>query len=116
MRDNNDELSLLAGQGMQQLQNFLSRHIVQRPRRLIAKDQLGIFRNGACNRYSLLFAPGKLCRETAQPVRKTDRFQNTLRVQVVFTDFNGDLHVFKGCQIGHQVIELEHKAHIVPAI
>ena len=35
---------------------------------------------------------------------------------MVFADFNGNLHIFKGCQIGHQIIELKHKAHIAATV
>ena len=71
MRDHDHQLSLLAGQGVQQLQNFLARDVVQRAGRLIAKDQLRVFRNGAGNRNALLFAAGELGGKVVNPLAET---------------------------------------------
>ena len=42
--------------------------------------------------------------------------QGLAGVQRVLADFRGQLHVFQGGQVLHQIIELEYKAHVVPSV
>ena len=64
----------------------------------------------------ILLAAGKLRREVVQPLAQPHAAQGLGGVQRVAADLAGKFHVFQCGQVLHQVVELEHKAHIVPAV
>ena len=116
MGDDDDGAARLAAGALEQGQHLLSGLIVQRAGGLVAEQELRIFCEGACNGDALLLAAGELGREVVQPFAEAHAFQRGGGVQRVAADLAGQLHVFQRGQVLHEVIELEHEAHIVPAV
>ena len=66
VRYHDDELLRVFGHVVQKPQNQFARDIVERARRLVAKQNLRIFRNGAGDADALLLSARKLGGEVAQ--------------------------------------------------
>ena len=64
----------------------------------------------------MLFAAGKLCREVVFAVRQAHLIQHGVGIQRVAADLGGQLHIFPRGQVLHEVIKLEHEAHIIAAV
>ena len=58
----------------------------------------------------------KLGREIAHPVAQTHRVEHICGIQRIAADLGGQLHIFQRRQIGHQIVELEHKADVMAAV
>ena len=114
--NNNDGASGLAAGILQKAQHLFAGAVVQRTGGLVAEQQLGVFGQCAGNGHPLLLAAGKLRREVVQPLAQPHAAQGLGGVQRVAADLAGKFHVFQCGQVLHQVVELEHKAHIVPAV
>ena len=114
--NNNDGASGLAAGILQKAQHLFAGAVVQRTGGLVAEQQLGVFGQCAGNGHPLLLAAGKLRRKVVQPLAQPHAAQGLGGVQRVAADLTGKLHVFQRGQVLHQVVELEHKAHIIPAV
>ena len=114
---NNDHRAAGAAAGiLQKGQHLLAGLVIQCTGGLVAEQKLGIFGQCAGNGHPLLLAAGKLRREVVQPLAQPHAAQGLGGVQRVAADLAGQLHIFQRRQVLHQVVELEHKAHIVPAV
>lgn len=101
---------------LQQLQNRLARVIVQGARRLVTEEQLRVLREGPGDGDALLLTAGELGREVLRPLLQAHLFQHLPRVQGPGRELRRDLDVLERREIRDQVIELEHKAHVVSAV
>ena len=90
--------------------------IVQRAGRLVAKDDLRVLRQRARNGNALLLAAGELRRKVVHAPLEPHVLQHLRRVQTVPADFRRQLHVFQCRQVLHQIVKLEHEAHVRAAI
>ena len=114
---NNDHRAAGAAAGiLQKGQHLLTGLVIQCTGGLVAEQQLGVFGQCAGNGHPLLLAAGKLSREVVQPLSQTHAAQGLFGVQRVAADLAGQLHVLQCGQVLHKVVELEHKAHVVPAV
>ena len=114
--DDNDGAAGFPAGVLQEGQNRLAGLVVQSAGRLVTQKDLGVFGQGAGNGYPLLFAAGQLGREVVEPLAQAHAFQSLGGVQGIAADLDGQLHIFQGGQILHQVVKLEHKAHIVAPV
>ena len=90
--------------------------VVQGPGRLVAQQQLGIFRQGPGDGHPLLLAAGELGGEVVQPLPQSHGAQHLGGIHGILADLGGQLHVLQGRQVGHQVVKLKDKANIVAAV
>ena len=88
-----DGLFVFPAENIEQLEHLDARLAVQRPRRLIAQQYLGILAESACYGYALLLAAREPVGEVRGPVREPDLFEELLRVQRIFGELSGDLDV-----------------------
>ena len=61
-------------------------------------------------------AAGKLGGEVVHPLSQTDPPHHFHRIQRSGAHLTGQLHVFQRGQVGHQVVELKHEAHVQPPV
>ena len=101
---------------LQQLQDRLARVIVQGAGGLVAEKELRVLREGPGDGDALLFAAGELGRKVLRPLFQTHLFQHLPRIQGPGRELRRDLDVLQRREIRDQVIELEHKAHVVPTV
>ena len=101
---------------LQQLEDRLACVIVQGARRLVTEEQLRVLREGPGDGDALLLAAGELGREVLRPLLQAHLLQNLPGVQCPGRELRRDLDVLERREIGDQVIELEHKAHVVSAV
>ena len=114
---NDDDGHLRAAAGvLQQLEDVLARDIVERAGRLVAQQQLRVFRKRPRDGDALLLAAGELRWEILQPILQPDLAQHLCRVERMLAQLRRDLNVFERRQVLDQVIELEHEAHVAAAI
>ena len=116
MRDDHDRHTLLPAGVLQELEDLLAGHIVERAGRLVAEQELRIFRQRAGDGDALLLAAGELTGEVVRARGQADFVQDRRCVERVFTDLRRELDVFKRRQVADEVIELEDKADVVAAI
>ena len=116
MGDDDDGAALFAAGGLQQRQHLLAGLVVQRAGRFVAQQNFGVFGQRPRNGNALLLAARKLGREIVLALAQADLVQHGVGVQRVAADFRCQLHVFARGQVLHQVIKLEHKADVVPAV
>ena len=116
MRDDHDRHTLFPAGILQELQDLLARHVVERARRLVAQKELGVLRQRAGDRHALLLAAGELTGEVVRTLGKANLIQNRRRVERILADLRGKLHVFKCREVAHQIVELKDKADVVAAI
>ena len=116
MGDDHHRFAGLAAGVLQQLEDALAGDIVQRAGGLVAQQQLGIFGQRPGDGHPLLFAAGKLGGKVVHPVAQTHLPQGLTGVQRLPGDLRGQLHVFQRRQVLHQVVELEHEAHVKPPV
>ena len=64
----------------------------------------------------LLLPTGELGREVLGPVCQPHIPQHLARVQWIPANLAGQLHILQGSKILHQIIELKHKAYIIPSV
>ena len=95
---------------------MLARLIVERACGLVAEKELGVFGKGACDGDALLLAAGKLRGKVAQAICQAHLLEHLRGVEGVRADLRGELHVFKGREVGDEVVELKDKAHVRAAI
>ena len=108
--------ALLPAGVLKELQNLLARHIVQGARGLVAEEELGVLGQGPGNGHPLLLAARELGREVAQPLPQAHVPQDLLGGEGILADLGGQLHILQGGQVLHQIVELEHKPDVVPAV
>jgi len=83
---------------------------------LIAQEKGRVLAEGSGDGNALLLAAGELGGEIGKPVREADLLHDFPRIQGIFTDLAGQFHIFKGGQVGHEVVKLEDKSHIGAAV
>ena len=86
VRDNDHRHVVLAAGFLQQLQDQLASVVVQRARRLVAEQQLRIFRQRAGDCHTLLLATGKLRREIVLARRQTNLVQHRRWIRRILAD------------------------------
>ena len=116
MGDNDHGHIGLAAGILQQLQDGLAGVVIQGAGRLVAQQQLGFFGQSPGNGHPLLLAAGELGREVVGPLCQTHLRENLSRVQMILADLHRQLHILQSRQVGNQVIELENKADVIPAV
>ena len=107
---------VFAAQPVKQLQNPFACLVVEGAGWLVAEQELRILCQGACNGDALLLAAGKLCGKMSAPVFQTDEGERRRRVDRVFAELGGDFDVFERREIRDQVVELEDKPDVMPAV
>ena len=81
MRDHHHGHPRIPAGILQELQHRLSGVVIQRPRRLVTQEQLGVLRKRSGDGDSLLFSAGKLCREVPDPVPQSHFLKRLRRIQ-----------------------------------
>ena len=90
MRDDDNGHAVFSAGILQEFQDGFSGVVVESACRLIAEEQLWIFREGAGDGNALLLAAGKLSREVVYPVRKSHFLKDGAGIQRIFANL--------GCQ------------------
>ena len=116
MGDDQHGLPSPAAGVLQEAQHRLAGVVVESAGGLVAEEYLGVLGKSPGDGHPLLLSTGELGREVIKPVPKPYAHKSLLWVQRVGADFACELHVFKGGKVLHQVIELEHKAHLQPPV
>ena len=116
VRNEHHRTARFAARVLQQLQNGLARFVIECARGLVAQQKLRVFRDGAGDSHTLLFAARKLRGEVVHAMREPHLGQHVDRPKGVAANLARELHIFERGKILHQVIELEHKADIVTTV
>ncbi len=116
MRDDDHGDALAAAGVLQKPQDLPARLVVEGARGLVAQQQARVLGQGARDRDALLLAAGKLRREVCQAPGQAHLGQGLLGVQRVGADLGRELDVLERREVGHQVVELENKAHVGAAV
>ena len=106
VRDDHDGRMVFAAQPVKQLQNPFACLVVESAGWLVTEQELRILCQSARNGDALLLAAGKLGGKMSAPVR----------VDRVFAELGGDFDVFERREIRDQVVELEDKPDVMPAV
>ena len=101
---------------LQKTEDGLAGLVVQSAGGLIAEQELGVLCQGSGDGDALLLAAGELTGEILHSVAQTHVPEHLLRVQGIGADLVGQLHILQSGQVAHQIVKLEHKAHILPAV
>ena len=83
---------------------------------LIAKEQCGSLCDRSCNGHALLFAPGQFSWEVIQARTQPNHGKGVFRGYGIACNFCHERHILTRCQAGYEIVELEDKANMVPAV
>jgi hypothetical protein len=106
----------LAVDGKQRLDDADARPGIQGTGRLIAQKHFRLLGNGAGDGHTLLLAARELRREMVHSGLVPDQRERVLRTHRPLGYLRHQGHVFSGCKARDQVVELEHEAHVAPAV
>ena len=116
MRNNHDGHAVFPALLLQKRKNLLAGLIIKRAGRFVAQQKPRPFGQRPRDCHALLLAAGKLRRKILHTLTKADLTQNFVCRDGIFTKLTRDLHVFQRCHVGKQIIKLEHKADLMPAV
>ena len=116
MRDDDDCRSGIEARILQQLEHLFARFVIQCPCRLVAKQQLGLLRQGAGNSDALLFASRELRREVVHALAQAYFPHDFGSIAGMRRYLRGKLHVLLRRQVRHQIIELEDETDIPSSV
>ena len=116
MGDDDDRDAVVAAGVLQQLQDLLARLVVEGAGGLVAEQQLGVFSHGASDGDALLLSARKLGGEVCHAVLEADLGERLGGIERVRAHLRRKLDVFKGGEVGHQVVELEDEADVGAAV
>ena len=114
--DDHDRHTLLPAGVLKQPQDRLAGDIIQGAGGLITEQQFGILCQGTGNGDPLLFTARELGREIAQPVAESHMPEHFISGEGIAADLGSQFHIFQGSEVLNQVIELEYKADVMPAV
>ena len=116
MRDDHDGHAVFPALLLQKRKDLLAGLVVKRAGRLVAQQKPRPFGQRTRDGHALLLAAGELGGEVLHPLAEADLPQHLVRRDGVLAELARDLHVFQRCHVGKQIIELEHKADLMPAV
>ena len=101
---------------LKQFQYHLAGVVIKRTRRLVAQQQLGLFRKRSRYSHSLLFTARKLSREVVYSVGKSDLFKYLYSRDIVLHRLSRQLNILLCRKVRDEIIELEYKSYIVSSV
>ena len=116
MGDHNHANPLIFADIIKQLQYGLSGFIIQRAGRLVAEQQLGVLGQRPRDGDALLLAAGEARGEVARALGQADLAQHGRGVERVLADLQRQFDILQRRQVLHEVIKLEHKSDVLPAV
>ncbi len=86
---------------------------VERTGGLVAKQDLRLLGDGACDRDALLLAAGELRRKVIHSLAQTDQVESFPGVERVPRDLGDQCNVLAGREARHEVVELENEPDVI---
>ena len=106
----------LAAGALEKPQNLLARHVVQGTRGLVAEQKLGVLGKRAGNGNALLLTAGELRRKHVLALGEANLVKHLGCWKRIRANLACELDVLECGEVLHQVVELEHKANVMPAV
>ncbi len=118
--DQHDRGAVLAGGGDQQLHDVLAGERVQRPRRLVRKEDLGAGDQAASQRHPLGLPTGELAGASASSPSEAQLRQPAPRLPQGLgppdtAEQQRQGHILLRRQFGNELTELEHETEVIPS-
>ena len=101
---------------LEKLQDRFSGVVVERSRRLVAKNELRIFCKRTRYGNALLLSAGKLSGKVVFSVRQPYGIERFGGIERLLADLRRKLDVLESCQILHEIVKLEHESYVIAAV